>query len=71
MKRGIYRFSKPGNVEFARVHLSAGDAAPFLDRSMYEALQFLPAFEALPTESEYRATGEQRRNFTKARDHVA
>ncbi len=54
MKKGLYRFVLPHLGECARTHLRAGDGAPFLERSVYEALQFQPAFDALPTHDEYR-----------------
>ena len=54
MKKGLYRISLKGLGECARVHFSAGDAAPFLDRSSYEILDFEPAFDALPTKHQYR-----------------
>ena len=53
MKRGLFRLELPGLGECARAHLLAGDAAPYLERGAYEALGFLPPFDALPSEAEY------------------
>ena len=54
-KLGLYRFDMPGLGEAARTHALAGDASPYLDREMYEALSFQPPFDSLPTRSEYFA----------------
>jgi hypothetical protein len=35
-------------VEYALIHRDAGDAAPYLPRDVYEALQFYPRYDALP-----------------------
>ncbi|MGF7152948.1 hypothetical protein [Novosphingobium gossypii] len=47
-RKGIFRTTLPGMGECARVAMSAGDAAPFLERDMYEMLGFHPRFEDLP-----------------------
>ena len=54
MKQGLFRLSLQGIGEVARVHPSAGDAGPFLDRESYELLDFTPAFDLLPGREEYR-----------------
>ena len=51
-RRGIYRVRLPGLGECARVDHSAGDAFPYLERSMYDALGFWPAFDKLPPQSD-------------------
>jgi hypothetical protein len=48
MKRGLYRLNDPLLGEAARVDKSAGDAAPYLSRYLYELLGFEPTFECLP-----------------------
>jgi hypothetical protein len=48
MRKGIFRTTLPGLGECARVDMSAGDAAPYLDRDMYCLLGFEPRFELLP-----------------------
>ncbi|WP_168176440.1 hypothetical protein [Novosphingobium sp. PC22D] len=48
MRKGLFRTELPGIGECARVDMSAGDAAPYLERKMYEMLGFRPAFESLP-----------------------
>ena len=48
MRLGLYRTQDPILGEAARVHKSAGDAAPYLSRYLYELLDFRPAFESLP-----------------------
>lgn len=53
MKKGLYRIELPGQGEYVRTHLSAGDAAPFLERDAYEALSFQPPYDALPSKEEY------------------
>ena len=57
MKRGLYRLSDPILGEAARVHKSAGDAAPYLSRYLYELLEFRPEFDSLPTMREYKRPG--------------
>ena len=52
MKLGLYRTHDPLLGEAARVHPSAGDAAPYLSRYLYELLGFQPAFDSLPQASE-------------------
>lgn len=48
MRRGLFRTHIPGIGECARVDMRAGDAAPYLQRDMYEILGFTPPFESLP-----------------------
>lgn len=48
MKRGLYRTFDPFLGECAKVHESAGDAAPFLIREIYEFIRFEPDFDDLP-----------------------
>ena len=48
MKRGLYRLIDPILGEAARVDKSAGDAAPYLSRYLYELLEFEPEFDCLP-----------------------
>lgn len=45
---GLYRTSLPGMGECARVDMRAGDAAPYLERTMYVLLGFEPSYESLP-----------------------
>lgn len=52
MRLGLYRTNDPILGEAARVHRSAGDAAPYLSRFLYEMLDFRPAFETLPAVNE-------------------
>ncbi|WP_082456553.1 hypothetical protein [Novosphingobium sp. Leaf2] len=47
-RKGLFRTSLPGLGECARVDMSAGDAAPYLERDMYVLLGFEPRFELLP-----------------------
>lgn len=47
-RKGIFRTTLPGMGECARVDMSAGDAAPFLEREMYVLLGFEPKFDQLP-----------------------
>ena len=54
VKRGLYRLIDPILGEAARVHKTAGDAAPYLSRFLYELLEFEPEFENLPTIEEHR-----------------
>ncbi len=49
MRLGLYRTHDPILGEAARVHPSAGDAAPYLSRYLYEMLDFRPPFESLPS----------------------
>ena len=53
MNKGLYRMRLSELGECARVHPSAGDAAPFLDRATYELLSFQPPFDALPRKQEF------------------
>lgn len=48
VRKGLFRTSLPGLGECARVDMSAGDAAPFLERDMYTLLGFQPNFDELP-----------------------
>lgn len=48
VRKGLFRTSLPGLGECARVDMSAGDAAPFLEREMYVLLGFQPSFDQLP-----------------------
>jgi hypothetical protein len=52
VKLGLYRTHDPLLGEAARVHPSAGDAAPYLSRYLYELLDFRPAFDSLPQANE-------------------
>jgi len=47
-RKGLFRTTLPGLGECARVDMSAGDAAPYLERDMYVMLGFQPSFEQLP-----------------------
>jgi hypothetical protein len=51
-RRGIYRLELPTLGECARVSYAAGDAYPYLEKQMYEALGFWPDFDELPVQSE-------------------
>jgi hypothetical protein len=51
-RRGIYRLELPVIGECARVDHAAGDAYPYLEREMYEALGFWPQFDKLPAQTE-------------------
>lgn len=53
MRRGFFRTRLEGMGECARVDMRAGDAAPYLERTMYELLGFEPAFATLPTQEEF------------------
>lgn len=48
VRKGLFRTHLPGLGECARVDMSAGDAAPFLEREMYVLLGFQPSFHLLP-----------------------
>ena len=48
MRKGLFRTILPGLGECARVDMSAGDAAPYLERDMYVLLGFQPRFDDLP-----------------------
>ena len=50
MRKGLFRTKLPGLGECARVDMSAGDAAPYLERDMYVLLGFQPGFGQLPEE---------------------
>jgi hypothetical protein len=54
---GRYRTTPDGQGEYAIVHRDAGDAAPFLPSEIYEALHFLPAFDALPAIEDWEQFG--------------
>jgi len=70
MKKGLYRFVLPDVGECARTHLLAGDGAPFLERSVYEALHFQPPFDTLPTRDEYKARHRARRYPVKPFERI-
>ncbi|MDE8654440.1 hypothetical protein PYV00_22340 [Novosphingobium sp. H3SJ31-1] len=53
MRKGLFRTELPGIGECARVDMSAGDAAPYLERSFYELLHFRPPFEQLPSRQQF------------------
>jgi hypothetical protein len=61
----MYRFTDPILGEAARVHKSAGDAAPYLSRFLYELLEFEPDYDDLPTMEEHK----RRRRPSVARMH--
>jgi hypothetical protein len=48
VRLGLYRTIDPILGDAARVHPSAGDAAPYVSRHLYEMLDFRPPFECLP-----------------------
>ena len=48
MRKGLFRTTLPALGECARVDMSAGDAAPYLERDMYTLLGFEPRFDQLP-----------------------
>ncbi|MEJ2409205.1 MAG: hypothetical protein P8Y58_04820 [Novosphingobium sp.] len=48
MRKGLFRTTLPILGECARVDMSAGDAAPYLEREMYVLLGFRPGFDQLP-----------------------
>lgn len=48
MRKGLFRTKLPILGECARVAMSAGDAAPYLEREMYVLLGFEPGFDQLP-----------------------
>lgn len=53
VKQGIYRTKDSFLGECARVNWDAGDGAPLLRREVYEAVNFHPSYDTLPTEEEY------------------
>lgn len=53
MKKGLYRTFEPDLGECARTHWSSGEGFPYLPREIYEAAQFQPSFDALPTKEAY------------------
>lgn len=53
MRKGLYRLQLKDLGECARVHPSAGDAAPYLDRETYELMNFEPPYHSLPPREEY------------------
>lgn len=57
VRKGLFRTSLPGLGECARVDMSAGDAAPFLEREMYVLLGFEPSFDQLPVHSAGHESG--------------
>lgn len=58
--KGLYRLELEGLGECARMLPSAGDAYPFIDRTMYEMLGFEPAYETLPSKADFLARQRQR-----------
>jgi hypothetical protein len=54
VRKGLYRTILPGIGACARVDMRAGDAAPYLERAMYEQLGFEPSFDLLPEQVEAR-----------------
>jgi hypothetical protein len=54
---GLYRTTIDDLGECAIVDPDAGDGAPFLSRDVYEALGFLPHFDALPLIEDVAALG--------------
>lgn len=52
MRKGLFRTRLPVLGECARVDMSAGDAAPYLERDMYTLLGFEPRFDQLPERPE-------------------
>ena len=60
MRKGLFRTTLPGLGECARVDMSAGDAAPYLERDMYVLLGFKPGFEQLPEQPENSAEAAAR-----------
>ena len=50
VRKGLFRTKLPVIGECARVDMSAGDAAPYLERDMYMLLGFEPHFDQLPEE---------------------
>jgi hypothetical protein len=54
---GLAKMKLEGVGECAIVHRDAGDSAPFLPRDLYEALQFLPPFDALPLVKDHEQVG--------------
>lgn len=53
IRRGLYRTVDPVLGECARTDPKSGDGYPFLIRSLYEMLGFVPAFDTLPTQPEF------------------
>jgi len=70
MKKGLFRLNLQGRGECARTHFLSGDAAPFLERAAYEALNFDPPFESLPTKEEYWSRPPDRRVSAKRCDSI-
>jgi hypothetical protein len=55
--QGLYRTTLDGFGECAIVHLGPGDGVLFLPRANYEALYFLPSFDALPAIEHWEQVG--------------
>lgn len=55
MKLGLYRTTNSFLGECARIDQRAGDAAPFLMRKVYEAVNFQPCFNSLPLKDDYES----------------
>jgi hypothetical protein len=53
VKLGLYRTTDPILGDAARVHKSAGDAAPYVSRYLYELLDFRPPFDSLPVHDDF------------------
>ena len=60
-RKGLFRTVLPGLGECARVDMSAGDAAPFLELDMYTLLGFQPDFDELPRQDAVRKPFDQPR----------
>jgi hypothetical protein len=54
---GLARMKLDGVGDCAIVHRDAGDSAPILPRDLYEALHFLPPFDALPLVKDHEQVG--------------
>lgn len=59
MIRGLCQVHDPWLGTGVLVHAAAGDAAPFLTREMYDLLRGQPAFDQLPSQSQYDREQEQ------------
>lgn len=51
---GLFRTTLGDVGDCARMHSDAGDAGPFLPRTIYKSLHFKPDYEDLPSEEEYQ-----------------
>lgn len=56
MKTGLYRITDPFLGECIRLRWEAGDAGPFLARDIYEALDYEPGFDQLPSKEAFLGT---------------